>query len=292
MNLRWPGTSFICWKQLLALYENKTYDTIIAYTHNLHQLWAVDRDNILKHLVQLRQYYLWINLTADPNFCISDTQFKVIISSSLPQSWDTFTEDYIEWRIDIIETNPKKLMTFQEFISIIHEEYRWRTGHEEELTNLAIHNSHPKPPKPNLVQCIHNTSKKWCSHCKHKNHNNTDCHFLNDTLPCQFCGLKGHTDKNCWKKREKEKDDKGKKRKSEDSREHDSKRQKKEVANVVEDEIISFLTNEEEGQDFNYDTFDISNSLAMDEHVYYYDDWVADTGTTSHICNQCATFTT
>ena len=61
---------------------------------------------------------------------------------------------------------------------------------------------------------------------------------------------------------------------------------------MVEDEIISFLTNEEEGQDFNYDTFDISNSLAMDEHVYYYDDWVADTGTTSHICNQCAAFTT
>ena len=36
MNLGWPGTSFKCWKQLLALYENKTHDTIIAYTCNLH----------------------------------------------------------------------------------------------------------------------------------------------------------------------------------------------------------------------------------------------------------------
>ena len=95
MNLRRPETSFECWKQLLALYENKTHDTIITYTHNFHQLQAVNGDDILKHLVQLRQYYLRINLTTDPDFCISDTQFKVIISSSLPQSWDTFTEDYV-----------------------------------------------------------------------------------------------------------------------------------------------------------------------------------------------------
>jgi len=41
----------------------------------------------------------------------------------------------------------------------------------------------------------------------------------------------------------------------------------------------------DEGQDYNYDTFDVLDSLAMDEHVSYYDDWVADTGTTSHITN-------
>jgi len=128
MNLRWPGTSFECWKQLLALYKNKTHNTIITFTCNLHQLQAVNRDNIPKHLVQLRQYFLWINLTADPDFKISDAQFKVIISLSLPQSWDTFTEDYVGWRTDIVKTNPKKLMTSQEFIGIIHEEYIRRTG--------------------------------------------------------------------------------------------------------------------------------------------------------------------
>jgi hypothetical protein len=48
MNLGRPGTSFECWKQLLALYENKTHDTIIAFTRNLHQLRAVDRDDIPK----------------------------------------------------------------------------------------------------------------------------------------------------------------------------------------------------------------------------------------------------
>ncbi|KIK06258.1 hypothetical protein K443DRAFT_3303 [Laccaria amethystina LaAM-08-1] len=46
MNLRQPGTSFECWKQLIALYENKTHDTIITFTCNLHQLCAVDGDDI------------------------------------------------------------------------------------------------------------------------------------------------------------------------------------------------------------------------------------------------------
>ena len=41
---------------------------------------------------------------------------------------------------------------------------------------------------------------------------------------------------------------------------------------MVEDEIITFLVNEEEGQDFNYNTFNVLNSLAMDECVSHYDD--------------------
>jgi len=192
-----------------------------------------------------------------------------------------------------VEINPKKLMNSQEFISIIREEYRWRTGREEESTNLVIQKPQFKPPKPNLAQCISNntsnSTQKWCSHCKHKNHNDTDCHFLNDTLPCSFCGLKGHTDKTCRKKRKKEKDEKGKKRKSGDNGGGDAKRQKKDVANVVEEEVISFLVN---GEDYNYDTFNVSDSLAMDERISYYDEWVVDTGTTSHITNRRDAFIT
>ena len=141
-------------------------------------------DNYAKHLLTLNISTTKMMNLRQPDFYISDAKFKVIISSSLPQSWGTFTEDYIGQRTDIVETNLKKLMTSQEFIGIICEEYRQRTRDEEELTNLAIHNFCPKPPKPNLMQHISNTSKKWCSHCKHKNHNNADCHFLNDTPPC------------------------------------------------------------------------------------------------------------
>jgi hypothetical protein len=119
-----------------------------------------------------------------------------------------------------VETDPKKLMTSQEFIGIIREKYIRRTGRaEDESTNLAIQKPRFKTPKPNLAQRISNntsnSTQKWCSHCKCKNHNDADCHFLNDTPPCSFCGLKGHTDKTCRKKKKKEKGENGKKRKFE-----------------------------------------------------------------------------
>jgi hypothetical protein len=119
-----------------------------------------------------------------------------------------------------METKLKKLMTFQEFVGITCKEYIGRTRcAENELTNLAIQKPHFKPPKPNLTQHISNntsnSTQKWCSHCKCKNHNDADCHFLNNTPPCSFCGLKGHTNKFCRKKRKKEKDENGKKRKFE-----------------------------------------------------------------------------
>ena len=57
MNLGRPGTLFKCWKQLVALYENKTHDTIIAYTHNLHQLWAVKSCQTLPILPLYQPHY-------------------------------------------------------------------------------------------------------------------------------------------------------------------------------------------------------------------------------------------
>ena len=60
--------------------------------------------------------------STDDDFKISDNQFKVLISSSLPPAWDVFTEAYVGRRKDIPETDPKKLMSSQQFIGIIKEE--------------------------------------------------------------------------------------------------------------------------------------------------------------------------
>ena len=52
----------------------------------------------------------------------------------------------------------------------------------------------------------------------------------------------------------------------------DTKKQKKDVMNVAEEEVISFLVDEGDGQDYNYDMFNVSDSMAMDECVSYYGD--------------------
>lgn len=46
----------------------------------------------------------------EENFKISDILLKIIISSSLLLSWDTFTEPYVGGWKGVIETDPKKLM--------------------------------------------------------------------------------------------------------------------------------------------------------------------------------------
>ena len=50
------------------------------------------------------------------------------------------------------------------------------------------------------------------------------------------------------------------------------------------EEILLFLADDNDGQHFNYNMFNVSDTFAMDEHVTYYG-WVADLGTTSHITN-------
>jgi hypothetical protein len=59
----------------------------------------------------------------DNDFKISNIFFKVILLSSLPESWDTFTEPYVGIHKGVDKNNPKKTISSQEFIGILKEEY-------------------------------------------------------------------------------------------------------------------------------------------------------------------------
>ena len=185
------------------------------------------------------------------------------------------------------ETNLKKLMPSQQFIGIICKEYLQHTEHaNDESINLMTQKPHYTASKPSLIQPIGN-GNKWCLHCKCPNHNDADCLFLNNTLPCNFCQLKGHLKKNCRKKKRQEMNQNKKKRKAEGQKEGNGKRQKKDVMNMVQEteEIITLMADDNDEQYFNYNTFDVTDSMAINEHISYYD-WVVDTRTTSHITNQ------
>jgi hypothetical protein len=58
-----------------------------------------------------------------------DIFFKVILSLSLPKSWDTFTEPYVGICKGVDKNNLKKTISSQEFIGILKEEYIWCQGH-------------------------------------------------------------------------------------------------------------------------------------------------------------------
>ena len=88
-------TASECWSSLEAVHDAKSHQTTIGIIQNLYRASAEDGNNIADHLNKLKRYWEWINLIADDDFKVSDNQFKVLISSSLPAEWDMFTEAYV-----------------------------------------------------------------------------------------------------------------------------------------------------------------------------------------------------
>lgn len=274
-------TAKAMWDSLEAVHDSKGHQTIVSTIRNLFHTSADDNTNISEHLNKLKQYWERINLLNDKDFTISDVLFKVIISSSLPLSWDAFTEPYVGGRKGVVETDPKKLMRSQEFIGILKEEYlRCQTrAQKAESVNQAV-------SKPSLAERIASSSKggngKPCKHCGRNNHNTNDCIYLGKSK-CSTCD-KFHM-KECWEK------NKGKRKRDEKSKGRDKgkKKQKKEEetnegAETVEvvfniEEQLKFDNPSDEGQHFNIDTYNACNMNGIDERVAYYD-WLADSATT------------
>ena len=117
------NTASEIWTSLRAIHETKDYGSAIALQCGLFELRAKEGGDIIKHLTQLKQQWEHLNILDSPRFHIPDIQFKTLIASSLPATWDVFTEPYMGGRIDVVETDPKKLMSSQEFIGAIKEEY-------------------------------------------------------------------------------------------------------------------------------------------------------------------------
>ena len=89
MYIKRDQTSHENWKNLEAIFVPKSHQTTIGITRNLYRTQAEEDSNISNHLNKLKLYCERINLMADEDFKISDNQFKVLISSSLPPSWGT-----------------------------------------------------------------------------------------------------------------------------------------------------------------------------------------------------------
>jgi gag-polypeptide of LTR copia-type len=78
------------WMNLEAVHESQSHETITSYICNLFRTYAEEEDDIIEHVNKLKQYWERISILGDENFKFSDHLFRVIITSSLPPSWDAF----------------------------------------------------------------------------------------------------------------------------------------------------------------------------------------------------------
>jgi hypothetical protein len=303
------------WSNLEAIYEVTSHTMIINYIHTLFKCNAGEGDNIVKHLNTLKTTWEHVNTLSTEEFKTLDLFFKIIISSSLPPSWDNFTQAYIAKVCRYSTQNPFKDITSQEFIRVIKSEVEW-CGKLNKSKNSNITNAQgKKKEKPSLFKHIGNRIKGM--KIKDADNENTEPKGLSASIAGNmamqpmtvFCGIKknvliagkfNHLLADCYykdKPKEQNKKDKAKENPFKHSRtkEVNAANSNHSYATIKEVEEVTLggitFNTSKCGQFFNFDNENVTNSSINDEHTLYYD-WLADSATTSHITNQRDTFMT
>ena len=146
-------TSNSAWKALLDIHEAQDHDTITSWMKSLFQTVAEEESDIPKHVNKLLEWYEKIILANDPEFPITDTMFKSIITNSLPQSWHMFTKPYVRRRTGIPQIDYETRIPASKLIGIINDEYDRRQPKSPDIVNTLKFK--PKDfPKPTLQQRI------------------------------------------------------------------------------------------------------------------------------------------
>jgi hypothetical protein len=300
-------TSNQVWQTLEAIFETRNEGTAISYQRTLFECRARDGDNIDEHINLCKKYVDRINNTRDENFSINDANFKGILISSLPPSWDAFTQQYIGMKSAYDKQDQKKLLSSNEIMGIIKEEYFRRNQRDKNLTFYSEQDKRKVTATAKNQRTLAsrisssgsnraNDSRPACKHCGKTNHEVQNCRLLGRAR-CSNCKKIGHDQSNCWQKKKKGKSDKKEKEKETDSQKNakdESSNQSVIVGEMSSAHIEEMSCKAEEapmesdqntnydGECYGFDTYQASDEI--DERLIYYD-WYADSATTSHIAN-------
>ena len=197
------------WLSLQSMHESKSHLILTTHLCMLMNTVTAEDNNIMEHLTKLKHSWDQLSLFGDDNYRMSKFLFKCIIASSLPESWDQFTDQYVTGQLDLVDTDPRKHIDMQQFIGIIKQEHKRRQSCKPMVSKL---------PKQALLSLGHNTSKvllanrisgnmnnynrassSWthCRICHRDNHNISKCLYRGKPK-CTYCGYFGHKTSKCW----------------------------------------------------------------------------------------------
>ena len=308
------------WLSLQSMHESTSHLILTTHLCTLMNTTAAEGNNIIEHISKLKQCWDQLSLFGDTNYHVSKFLFKQIIASSLPESWDQYTDQFIAGQLDFVDTDPKKNIDNQQFIGILKQEYEWQESRKPRATKsseqalIAYGCDNARPPLASQISGnMYNQNRTLppqmhCRICRLTNHYMRNCQFKGK-LKCMTCGRFRHKTKDYRNagtgERAHDNDGRG-------NRYNVNKRPQREANNASssivevnaakEEEHIAFIANtaDDNNMDMDTDTYDdakyhnfehVPSSTEMDLRLIYYD-WLANTGATSHITHQRDTFTT
>jgi hypothetical protein len=140
-HVRSKSTAEAMYSALTVTHENKAHQTVNYIQCLLYETKAHEGEDLLKHLDTLKSYHDCINKFPNANFHVSDMQFKSIILVSLPSTWQTFVEPYNRNVNDPNDPDPKRRMSSDAFIGLLHEEYKIQYNQASNRNNNGTNGS-------------------------------------------------------------------------------------------------------------------------------------------------------
>src|ERR1700761_512114 len=271
-------TSAQMWKQLVTVKESRGKLGILSMRRRLYRTTADESTDILAHITELREIQEQLHLMGS---YVSDDDFTFLLITSLPESWDQFTTAYLGANFTAVQATsnlsgtisqaPTSLVstlpiTSYELIAIILEENRRRlekTGADSSLVSRGSNSSSNRYPK--------------------SDNKSTGCNCPSDST-CSNCGRKYHCKHKCFAKGG------GREGQGPDRTKGESKSKGKDQANQSES---NQSTNSDLG-DHAYSCHIINGNVCTclsAGNSLKCTDWIADSGTTSHISNSRDLFT-
>jgi hypothetical protein len=259
----------------------------------LYEIRAGETDKFLKHLDILKLYQVCLNKFPNTEFQVYDMRFKSIISASLLPFGQYFVIPYNANANDLNDPDPKRRMTANAFIGLLHIQYkicvnRINHGNNENKissTHLVTTQMNASSSKSLAAQIADTKSnmKPYHDFCKHAGHWTGRCQ-KNPANKCYNCRKLGHHARDCWvNKKDKDKDED--KTKGKETARNDDKN--KDQSNIIEKQVTFVIDREA----YNFHTYEVYNAGAINDHLIYYD-WLADNATTSHMFCERDAFTT
>jgi len=315
VHTRGCATSHKMWTNLHTIHELTSYLVHMDHIRTLCRIKAAEGMDIPEHLSKLKHVWEQKIVTGSLQNVYNDDFFKQQIVVSLLRSWDQFTNPYVrEYKDDNdAKADPKRHIDSQQFIDLIIQEYKLIEARKREEITVPLQGENTNPSLASRMsdpkKAPHN--KHHCRQCDKDGHYTLQCRYLHKSK-CSECGKFGHnagsdkcggqtnnnqnqSSQSNGNKHKGKTNSSGNKKKKE-SQNADNSTQSANTAlheqliamNVYD--VADTTADSDDNDDCSYNNVPTTISLKYDGDLLY--NWLADTGTTSHITHRRDTFTT